>query len=127
MSLLLRSRAFALISRAIATGHAAHGYLVCGDLRGQCDRLTDLVLGQLFPDQPEQAANHTHPDIAWLEPEGKRRIITVESMRTRIVEPMATTAFSGGWKVGVIVGAAFLLGAARNRVHFGECRSYEAR
>ena len=89
--------AFALISRAIATGHAAHGYLVCGDLRGQCDRLTDLVLGQLFPDQPEQAANHTHPDIAWLEPEGKRRIITVESMRTRIVEPMATTAFSGGW------------------------------
>ena len=97
--------AFALISRAIATGHAAHGYLVCGDLRGQCDRLTDLVLGQLFPDQPEQAANHTHPDIAWLEPEGKRRIITVESMRTRIVEPMATTAFSGGWKVGVIVGA----------------------
>ena len=97
--------AFALISRAIATGHAAHGYLVCGDLRGQCDRLTDLVLGQLFPDQPEQAANHTHPDIAWLEPEGKRRIITVESMRTRIVEPMSTTAFSGGWKVGVIVGA----------------------
>ena len=97
--------AFALISRAIATGHAAHGYLVCGDLRGQCVRLTDLVLGQLFPDQPGQAANHTQPDIAGREPEGKRRIITVESMRTRIVEPMATTAFSGGWKVGVIVGA----------------------
>ena len=106
--------AFALISRAIATGHAAHGYLVCGDLRGQCDRLTDLVLGQLFPDQPEQAANHTHPDIAWLEPEGKRRIITVESMRTRIVEPMATTAFSGGWKVGVIYGADRLRAESAN-------------
>jgi len=26
-------------------------------------------------------------------------------MRERIVEPMSTTAFSGGWKVGVVIGA----------------------
>lgn len=99
------AEAYSLISRAIDTGHAAHGYLVCGDLKGQCDVLMDRVLAKLFPDEPEQVANHAHPDIAWLEPEGKSRTIHVRSMRERIVEPMSTTAFSGGWKVGVIVGA----------------------
>lgn len=98
------SEAYSLISRAIDTGHAAHGYLICGDLKGQCDVLTDRVLAKLFPEAPEQVANHAHPDIAWLEPEGKSRTIHVRSMREKIVEPMTTTAFSGGWKVGVIVG-----------------------
>ena len=33
--------AYTLISRAIDTGHAAHGYLVCGDLYDQCYVLAD--------------------------------------------------------------------------------------
>ena len=97
--------AYALISRAIDTGHAAHGYLVCGDLRGQCDALTERLLRKLFPNELAQVESRCHPDIAWLEPEGKSRTIHVKSMRERIVEPMSATAFSGGWKVGVIVGA----------------------
>ena len=97
--------AYALISRAIDTGHAAHGYLVCGDLRGQCDALTERILRKLFPNELAQGESRCHPDIAWLEPEGKSRTIHVKSMRERIVEPMSATAFSGGWKVGVIVGA----------------------
>ena len=35
-------------------------------------------------------------------------------MRERLIEPMSTTAFSGGWKVGVIVGADRLEIAAAN-------------
>ena len=97
--------AYALISRAIDTGHAAHGYLVCGDLRGQCDALTERILRKLFPNELAQVESRCQPDIAWLEPEGKSRTIHVKSMRERIVEPMSATAFSGGWKVGVIVGA----------------------
>lgn len=97
--------AYALISRAIDTGHAAHGYLVCGDLRGQCDALTERILRKLFPNELAQVESRCHPDIAWLEPEGKSRTIHVKSMRERIVEPMSATAFSGGWKIGVIVGA----------------------
>ena len=97
--------AYTLISRAIDTGHAAHGYLVCGDLRGQCDALTERILRKLFPNELAQVESRCHPDIAWLEPEGKSRTIHVKSMRERIVEPMSATAFSGGWKVGVIVGA----------------------
>ena len=43
--------AYTLISHAIDTGHAAHGYLVCGDLRGQCDALTERILRKLFPNE----------------------------------------------------------------------------
>ena len=99
------AEAFSLISRAIDTGHAAHGYLVVGDLKGGCDELTDRILRKLFPDELAQIESKGHPDVAWLEPEGAKRIIRVESMRERIVEPMSLAAFSGGWKVGVIVGA----------------------
>ncbi len=97
--------AYTLISRAIDTGHAAHGYLVCGDLYDQCYELADRIICRLFPNEPEQAKSRCHPDIAWLEPEGKSRTIHVKSMRERIVEPMSATAFSGGWKVGVVAGA----------------------
>ena len=97
--------AFSLISRAIDAGRAAHGYLVVGDLKGGCDVLTDRILRKLFPEEIAQVEAKSHPDIAWLEPEGAKRIIKVESRRERIVGPMSRAAFSGGWKVGVIVGA----------------------
>ena len=97
--------AFSLISRAIDTGHAAHGYLIVGDLKGGCDVLADRILKKLFPDAVAQIDSKSHPDVAHLEPEGAKRIIAVKSMRERIVEPMSLAAFSGGWKVGVIVGA----------------------
>ena len=97
--------AYSLIAHAIDTGHAAHGYLVVGDLKGACDVLTDRILRKLFPNELVQIESKGHPDVSWLEPEGAKRIIRVESMRERIVEPMTLAAFSGGWKVGVIVGA----------------------
>ena len=97
--------AFSLITRAIDAGRAAHGYLIVGDLKGSCDVLTDRILRKLFPDEIAQIDSKCHPDVSWLEPEGAKRIIRVESMRERIVEPMSLAAFSGGWKVGVIVGA----------------------
>ena len=97
--------AYSLIAHAIKTGRAAHGYLVCGDIRGSCSELTDKVLRFLFPGQSVQVEQRCHPDIAWLEPEGRSRTIHVASMREKIIEPMSETAFSGGWKVGVVVGA----------------------
>jgi DNA polymerase-3 subunit delta' len=99
------AEAFDLIAHAIDAGRAAHGYLVCGDLRGQCDVLASRILAKLFPDARAQVEAKSHPDVAYLEPEGKSRTIHVKSMRERIVEPMSTTAFSGGWKVGVVIGA----------------------
>lgn len=107
------SEAFALISRAIDSGRPAHGYLVCGDLHGQCDELERLVLGKLFPDDAALVDSNSHPDVARLEPQGKSRTIKVQrgkdddgpGMRDGLIEPMSVSAFSGGWKAGVIVGA----------------------
>ena len=94
--------AFNLISHAIDTGHAAHGYLIVGDVGGDASELADMILRKLFPDALAQLEAGSHPDVVTLEPEGKSRTISVDAMRERIVEPMSTTAFSGGWKVGVI-------------------------
>jgi DNA polymerase-3 subunit delta' len=99
------AEAYSLISRAVDSGRAAHGYLICGDIRGGCAELADMVLGKLFPDAVSQIKAKSHPDVVILEPEGKSRIITVESMRERLVAPMCTTSFCGGWKAGVVVGA----------------------
>ena len=99
------SEAYSLIARAIDTGHVANGYLIAGDICEQGVKLVDMLLEKLFPDAREQATAHVHPDVSWLEPEGKKRIIRIDSMRERIVEPMCVTSYSGGWKVGVIVGA----------------------
>lgn len=106
--------AYSLIVHAVETGRAAHGYLVCGDLRGSCDVLTQRILHYLFPEQAVQVDQKCHPDIAWLEPEGRSRTIHVKSMRERIIEPMSTTAFSGGWKAGVVVGADRMEAEAAN-------------
>ncbi len=116
------AEAFSLISRAIDGGHAAHGYLIVGDLKGGCAELTDLILRKLFPNEIAQVESGSHPDIIRLEPQGKSRTIKVErdkgddgpGMRDGLVVPMETTAFSGGWKVGIIVGADRMQNAAAN-------------
>ena len=108
------SDAFGMVSRAIDGGHAAHGYLVCGDLKGGCAEFADMVLRKLFPDAPRQVESRSHPDVVYLEPEGKSRTIHTDSMRDRLIAPMSTTAFSGGWKAGVVVGADRLEAAAAN-------------
>lgn len=97
--------AFDLIAHAIDSGRAAHGYLVAGDVNGSCAELVGMILRKLYPGADSQIETKTHPDIAMLEPEGKLRVITVDAMRERIVAPMSETAYSGGWKVGVVFGA----------------------
>ena len=106
--------AYNLVSKAIDTGRLAHGYLVVGDIKKECSRLVDLVLRRLFPDALAQIAAKSHPDVAWLEPEGKSRTIHILSMREKIIAPMSASSFSGGWKAGVIIGADRMEVAAAN-------------
>lgn len=102
---MLRSEAFTLISRAIDSGNAANAYLVVGDIKNEGEELVKAISHKLYPREIEQVKALTHPDIHRLEPEGAKRIIKVEAMRNVLVEPMLTTAFSGGWKLGIIIGA----------------------
>lgn len=105
--------AYRLVSRAIDSGFAAHGYLVTGDVGKSCMEFAGLVLGKLFPGAEDQIASRSHPDVFWLEPQGKSRTIKVArgkddkgpGMRDGLIEPMSATSFSGGWKAGIIAGA----------------------
>ncbi len=94
--------AYTQIAKAVAGGHPAHGYLIVGGVRGMGGELATRVLRFIFGEACDLRA---HPDIHHLAPEKKSRIISVEAMRTRMIEPMGATSFQGGWKAGVIYGA----------------------
>ena len=94
--------AHGLIAKAICAGRPAHGYLVVGGVRGMALELALAVLRDLFPGLPEEGLK-THPDI-----------VSVEAVHDKFIDPMAQTAFSGGWKAGVLVGADRLNAAGAN-------------
>lgn len=106
--------AYSLVKHAIDNDCAASGYLIVGDIRGNAMELARKILRALFQGAAAQIDNRTHPDVIYLEGEGKARNIKVESMRDKLVAPMAQTSFSGGWKVGVIVGADRMRAEAAN-------------
>lgn len=102
--------AYSHISRAINDGKAANGYLIVGSPRGQAAELADRILRLLFGDRDLSA----HPDVHRLRPEMRSRVISAETMRERIIAPMESTAFQGGWKAGVIVNAECMQKEAAN-------------
>ncbi len=107
------SEAFALISHAIDAGCIANGYLIRGDLDGNARDLARQIIFRLFPDLPRTGAI-SHPDIIWLEPEGKSRTIKTDPVRENLIIPLSKTSYSGGWKVGVVSGVDCMQPAAAN-------------
>ncbi len=107
-------QAEALVAKAIDEGRAAQGYLVVGEIHGGAEALATRILMRLFPDAVEQVKAKAHPDIFVLAPEGKKRVITVKSMREQALEPLAVTSFSGGWKACVVIGADRMESATAN-------------
>lgn len=103
--------AYNLIRKALDAGRPAHGYLLVGAVRGSALELAERILRDIFVEHVDDRAN---PDIHWLAPEKKSRIISVESMREKMIDPMEKTSFSGGWKAGVILGADRLKKEAAN-------------
>ncbi len=103
--------AYNQVSSAIEAGRAAHGYIIVGAVRGAALELAQRILKDIFDSHVEDRAN---PDIHWLLPEGKKRIIPIDSMRERMIDPMGKTSFAGGWKAGVIVGADRMEAPAAN-------------
>ncbi|MBR4523780.1 MAG: hypothetical protein IKO64_06070 [Kiritimatiellae bacterium] len=106
--------AYSLIARAIDQGRVPPAYLIVGDVRGNAEELALRIVNRLFTGCAAQIEHRTHPDIVFLEPEGKARIIKVDSVRDRLVAPLGDTSFSGGWKVGVIYGADRMKAEAAN-------------
>ena len=94
--------AYNQVRAALDVGRPAHGYLLVGAVRGAALELAQRILKDIFGSHVDDRAN---PDIHWLSPEKKSRIISVEAMREKMIEPIGKTSFAGGWKAGVIMGA----------------------
>ena len=88
----------------------AHAYLLVGGVRGMAGELAERVLHLLFG----EGDLRVHPDIHRLSPAKKTRIISVDAMRERMIEPMEKTTFMGGWKAGVVLGADRLRAESAN-------------
>ena len=118
--------AYRLIENAISSGQTANGYIISGNVRRDGMTLATMVLKRLFcgsvsggePCGTCDACRHVeerlHPDIHWLMPRSKSRVITVEAVRERLLDPMEKTALLGGWKAGVIAFADCLHASSAN-------------
>jgi DNA polymerase III subunit delta' len=93
-------------------GQLAHAYLLQGAPHGAAGRFADGLLNLIFNNHP-QVQTRTHPDIAWVEPQSKSRRIKIDEIR-EIILKLAQTAFSGGWKAGVILSADRMTPEASN-------------
>jgi DNA polymerase-3 subunit delta' len=116
--------AFEQLRASLAAGRLAHAYVVEGAPRAEGRELAERVLGLLLcagPGRPcgrcrhcEQVRKHTHPDALWIEPQSKSRKIVIQQVREEILPRMNFTAFAGGWKACVLVGAERLTPEAAN-------------
>jgi DNA polymerase-3 subunit delta' len=114
---------FDQLRRAWSEHRLAHAYLISGSPSGAGLTLVQALLKLLYctgADQPcgvcancHRVENRQHPDVSWLEPEKKSRIISVDQIRALNLR-LSQTAYAGGWKVGVILACDRLKEEAAN-------------
>ncbi len=118
------NQAFEMVRHALGSGRVANGYLIVGSPRGSAMELAVKVLQMLFCRSEvapcgscegcRKVSERVEPDIVWLFPEKKSRIIGVDAVRDELLYVMEQTSVSGGWKAGVLVGADRLNESAAN-------------
>jgi len=102
---------FAVLRSSAEAGRLAHGYVISCAETGWGQELAKLLGQWLFCQDAFrpcghcrsclQVAAHTHPDMQWVEPESKSRIISIDQIRT-LNHVANQKSFEGGWKVVVI-------------------------
>ena len=115
---------FQMVKRAIDTHHPAHGYLIVGPVRGAAMEFAFRVLQTLFCtadekpcgvcDECRRVTERKKPDIQWIFPEKKSRVISVDQVRDTLIYEITQTSFAGGWKAGVVVGVDRMNEASAN-------------
>jgi len=108
-------QAFSYIKHSSESNRMAQAYVVVAPPREAGTELSKMIFSLLFEDEKEceSACSGKHPDVHWIEPEKKSRVISVEQIRG-ILKKVYETAFSGGWKVCLFVGADCMNASAAN-------------
>ena len=103
--------AIQLLQRSLERGRLGHAYLICGNRLEQlevvartlaktlnCERVARRTAGP--PDSCDQCAScrkidgANHPDVTWVRPESKMRVITIDQMAAA-----ATTRKNTAWNI----------------------------
>jgi DNA polymerase-3 subunit delta' len=101
------------VLRTHAEGRLAHAYLISGAPRGDglafAEAMLQLVLctGRKPPcnecDGCRRVRAHTHPDVEFIEPESKSRVIRIDEKMRPLLQHLSQTSYLGGWKAGVVL------------------------
>lgn len=115
---------FLMVKRALDAGRPAHGYLIVGSVRRHGMDLAMRIIQNLFCSAAfrpcgtceacRRVKERIEPDVHWIFPEMKSRVISADQMREKLLSEISQTSFVGGWKVGVLVGADRLNEASAN-------------
>jgi DNA polymerase-3 subunit delta' len=127
-----QQRVVQLLQRSLKCGRLAHAYLFTGSQLSELETMAGTLAKTLNCKQPIRAgaagmpvdscdrclscrkiAEYNHPDVQWVRPESKSRIITIDQIRDlmRVIHLKPTEA---EYKVGVIVAADRLNPQAAN-------------
>ncbi|MFH0878226.1 MAG: DNA polymerase III subunit [Lentisphaerota bacterium] len=104
--------AFESLKQSHEAHRLSHAYIVAGAPRGDALALAESLLRLLFCEHQtkpcgecpscRRVTSHEHPDILWVEPEKKSRILSVDQIRDLNLF-IGKTAYSGSWKAGVLI------------------------
>lgn len=115
--------AVGLLQRSLERGRLGHAYLFCGTELGELEAVARTLAKTLNCEQPSRRTDSgesldscdvclscrkidgaNHPDVTWVRPESKSRVITIEQMRD-LMQTLYLKPTQAAWKVAVIVAA----------------------
>lgn len=118
-----RVLAAGLLQRSLERSRLAHAYLFTGSDGDLAESLATILVKTLNCQNPVRAPGKTmpidccdqcnscrriqegnHPDVHWIRPESKSRVITIDQMR-ELMHEVHLKPLEGGWKAGIIVAA----------------------
>lgn len=127
----VEDNAVRLLQRSLGAGRVGHAYLFTGDESAALMRVARSFAQALLCDEPlgppeealydacnecsscRRVEHGTHPDVHWVRPESKLRVITIDQVR-ELSREIFLKPHEGKWKVGVIVEADCLNAQAAN-------------
>ncbi|HEX4120207.1 MAG TPA: hypothetical protein VH619_06315 [Verrucomicrobiae bacterium] len=127
-----QTRVAQLLQRSLERDRLAHAYLFTGNALGELEGMARTLAKTLNCQNPPRRAPSglaldscdkcdscrridaaNHPDVLWIRPESKSRIVTIDQMR-ELMQTMNLKPTVADFKVGVIVAADRLNVAAAN-------------